>query len=291
MPNQEIISNAARRRLLEALPVRERRLDLAGISTAVLEGGEGGPVVLLHGPGAHAVHWMRVIPGLARTHRVIAPDLPCHGASGTFGGEPDLPRVLSWLDALIDRTCATPPALVGHLMGGAIAARFAAERPARLRCLVLIDALGLTEFAPVPEFGAAIARFFATPSASSHRELWLHCARDPEEVQHQLGERWQDFEDYNVQSAGLSGLRDCLPTLLRLFAERAIPAALLQSIAVPTRLIWGRHDRATPLSVAEDAGKRYGWPLHVIENANDDPPIEQPEAMLSLLRSLLSEES
>src|SRR5688572_33174009 len=65
----------ARRQLLAGLPVTERRLQLAGISTAVLEGGEGPPVVLLHGPMANATHWMRVIPGLAATHRVIVPDL------------------------------------------------------------------------------------------------------------------------------------------------------------------------------------------------------------------------
>jgi ubiquinone/menaquinone biosynthesis C-methylase UbiE len=56
---------------------------------------------------------------------------------------------------------------------------------------------------------------------------------------------------------------------------------------VPTTLIWGRHDRATPLAVAEAASARFGWPLHVIENANDDPPVEQPEALLRVLRAAL----
>jgi ubiquinone/menaquinone biosynthesis C-methylase UbiE len=56
---------------------------------------------------------------------------------------------------------------------------------------------------------------------------------------------------------------------------------------VPTTLIWGRHDRATPLSVAEAASARYGWPLKVIENCNDDPPVEQPEALLRALRTAL----
>jgi len=291
MSDREIISNAARRRLLQGLPVRERRLELAGIDTALLEGGEGDPVVLVHGPGANAVHWMRVVPGLARTHRVIAPDLPCHGASEAFRGEPDAGRMSSWLDELVERTCAGPPALVGHLMGGAIAARFAAERPARLRRLVLIDTFGLTDLALPPEFDAAVARFFAVPSRSSHEALWLHCAHDLEGLQRQLGKRWQDFEEYNVQSAGHPGLGDCLPALLRLFAQRAFPPALLRRIVVPTTLVWGRHDRATPVSVAEEASRRYGWPLHVIENANDDPPFEQPEVLVSLLRNLLSRES
>lgn len=40
-----------RTRLLAGVPVSERRIDVAGIDTAVLEGGDGPPVVLLHGPG------------------------------------------------------------------------------------------------------------------------------------------------------------------------------------------------------------------------------------------------
>src|SRR5436190_16921519 len=74
-----------RRRLLAGLPVLERRLELAGVSTAVLEGGEGAPVVLLHEQGEFAARWMSVIPGLVPTHRVVAPDLPGHGSSEVIG--------------------------------------------------------------------------------------------------------------------------------------------------------------------------------------------------------------
>jgi pimeloyl-ACP methyl ester carboxylesterase len=75
-----------RDRLLEGLPVVERRLDLAGISTPILEGGQGPPLVLLHGPGEHALKWLRVLPDLVRRHRVVAPDLPGHGASTVTHG-------------------------------------------------------------------------------------------------------------------------------------------------------------------------------------------------------------
>ena len=57
----------ARERLLAAVPLAERRLELAGFSSAVLEGGDGSPVVLLHGLGEFAAIWMRIIPDLART--------------------------------------------------------------------------------------------------------------------------------------------------------------------------------------------------------------------------------
>ena len=145
-----------RERLLAGIPAEERRLQLAGVSTAVLEGGDGPPVVLLHGPGANAAHWMRVIPDLVTTHRVVAPDLPGQGASEVAGGPLDAERVLAWLGELIERTCSSPPALVGNTLGGAIAARFAADHGDRLSRLVLVDALGLTPFDPAPEFGRAL---------------------------------------------------------------------------------------------------------------------------------------
>src|SRR5687767_2627186 len=81
-PATRALGKSAREALLEALPVSERRLELAGISTSILEAGNGPPLVLLHGPGGYAAHWMRLIPGLSATHRVIAPDLPGHGSSG-----------------------------------------------------------------------------------------------------------------------------------------------------------------------------------------------------------------
>ena len=59
-----------RQRLLAGAPVTQRRLRLAGVSTAVLEGGSGPPVVLLHGQGGWAGVWLPAIAELARTHRV-----------------------------------------------------------------------------------------------------------------------------------------------------------------------------------------------------------------------------
>ena len=73
------------------------------------------------------------------------------------------------------------------------------------------------------------------------------------------------------------------------FGLPEIPDAELERIAVPTSLIWGRQDLATPLAVAEAVSARHGWPLHVIEDCGDDPPIEQPEAFLRALRSELAD--
>jgi pimeloyl-ACP methyl ester carboxylesterase len=71
------------------------------------------------------------------------------------------------------------------------------------------------------------------------------------------------------------------------FGAPAISASGLARITVPTTLIWGSHDRATPLAVAMEASARFGWPLHVIENCNDDPPVERPDALLQMLHIAL----
>jgi pimeloyl-ACP methyl ester carboxylesterase len=277
----------ARRELLALIPVTERQLQLGGISTAVLEGGGGPPLVLLHGPAGYAAHWMRVIPGLVATRRVVAPDLPGHGASGLGDGPLDMERVMAWLAELIDRTCTSAPALVGQLLGGAIAARFASRHPDRASRLILIDTFGLSAFRPAREFSQALSAFLAQPTEQTHERLWRQCAFDLDGLRQRMGQRWQPFAAYNLDRIRTPHVQAALQALLQLFESPIAPDDLAR-MAVPVTLIWGRHDQATPLSVAETASARYRWPLHVIDDANDDPPIEQPEALLRVLRLALA---
>jgi pimeloyl-ACP methyl ester carboxylesterase len=278
---------AARERLLAGLPVTARRVEAAGIATAVLEGGDGPPLLLLHGPAGHAAQWMRAIPDLVTAHRVVAPDLPGHGASGMPAGPLDGDRVAAWLDELIERTCPSPPALVGYALGGAIAARFAGERPDRISRLVLVDSFGLAGLDPTPEFGRALNDFLGGPTEHTHDALWQYCARDLDRLRRRMGDRWEPFRAYNVDRARQPSSSAALGDLVAEFGLQEIPPADLARIAVPTTLIWGRHDLATRLSVAEAASVRHGWPLQVIEDAADDPPIEQPEAFVRALHTAL----
>ena len=66
------------------------------------------------------------------------------------------------------------------------------------------------------------------------------------------------------------------PVVPRAVCRRSLPSHQLEQIDAPTTLIWGRHDLATPLHVAETASALHGWPLYVIEGAGDDPPLDQP---------------
>src|SRR3954468_8107709 len=191
----------SREKLLEGLPVTERRLETAGVSTVVLEGGDGPPVVLLHGPGESGAKWLRVIPELVTRHRVVAPALPAHGASQTPDGPLDAERVLGWLDELIESTCTSPPVLVGHVLGGAIAARFAVERGDRLDRLVLVDSLGLGRFRPAPRFALTMLGFQARPSERSYNRFMRQCSFDLDALREQMGERWAPFVSYTLELA------------------------------------------------------------------------------------------
>jgi pimeloyl-ACP methyl ester carboxylesterase len=280
-------ADTARRALMATMPLVERRLELAGISTAVFEGGAGDPIVLLHGPMANAAHWMGVVTGLVATHRVIVPDLPGHGASEAGAAPLDPGRVLAWLAALIDRTCEPPATVVGHLIGGAIAAHFAGRRPAQLGRLVLVDTFGLQALALPPDFGLAMQEYLQQPDGLTHDRLWGHCAFDLGALRNRMASLWQPFVTYNLALARTPRVHVALHQLMEHFALPAIAPATLESIEVPTALVWGRHDRATPLATAEAASLRYGWPLHVIDHANDDPPVEQPDAVLGTLHAVL----
>ena len=209
-------------RLLAEIPAVERRLTAAGISTAVLEGGDGPPLVLLHGPAANAAHWMRVIPDLARD---ASRDRPRPAGPRRLGRRRDGERMVAWLGELIEATCPAPPALVGLAAGGAIAARFAADHGDRISRLVLVDALGLTDFAPAPQFGAALHAFLADPSERTHDDLWHHCALDFDRLRERMGERWEPFRAYNLDRAARPGAMAALGGLMDRFGMHAIPAA------------------------------------------------------------------
>jgi pimeloyl-ACP methyl ester carboxylesterase len=286
-PSRSSRGDDPRDRLLAGMPVTERRLQLAGVSTAVLEGGAGPSMLLLHGPGAYAAAWLRVIPGLVTTHHVVAPDLPGHGSSTVDADALDADRVMTWLAELIEVTCPSPPVVVGHVMGGAIAARFASDDGDRLSRLVLVDTLGLVPFEPSPEFGTALMAFRGQPTAESLDAFWRQCSFDLDGLREQLRTDWDAITEYTLDLATTPAVAQASSKLMDLFAMPAIPPEVLRRITVPTTLIWGRHDRATPLRVGEQASSRYGWPLSVIEKAADEPTVDQPEAFLHALRVAL----
>ncbi len=195
--------DAARERLLAGLPVTERHAGGWPASRpSRSRAATARRCVLLHGPAGSAAHWMRVIPDLVTTHRVVAPDLPGHGASG-IAGRAARRRPHDRLARRADR------ADLPHVRRCWSATRSAAPSPPASRPstrtgssrLVLVDSLGLAGFDPSPEFGGPRTSSSGgptertqTPCGSTARSIWTGCARG-------WAIAWEPFRAYNVDRA------------------------------------------------------------------------------------------
>jgi pimeloyl-ACP methyl ester carboxylesterase len=280
----------ARTRWFAGAPVTDGRVTAAGVSTAVLEGGAGPPIVLLHGQGGFGGMFLPMLEDLVDTNHVVVPDLPGLGASTVAEGAVNGERVMRWLDELIDQTCTTPPVIVGHSLGGSIAARYAASPERRLSRLVLADAGGLAgRVRPAPGVLVALIRFSIRPTPRKADRFSRRLLFDHERTFQRMGPgRRNLFQTYMIELARTPSVKRTNRALLRELGFPAIPPEELERIQVPTTLIWGRHDPVMPLAGAQEASRRYGWPLHVIDKAGHVPAMEQPAAFLTALRRAMT---
>jgi pimeloyl-ACP methyl ester carboxylesterase len=274
-------------RLIEGVPVTHRRLDVAGVSTSLLEGGDGPPLVLVHGQGGFAEIMAPLIRMTVDRHRVIAPDLPGMGRSAVTTGTVTGPRVIEWLAELIAKTCDQPPVVLGASMGGSIALRLAVARGRELRKVILVDSGSLGPFRPPPSLLFALIRLMRKPDRKAIPRLQKQIFRDADRVRAAAGERLEALEDYQIDRARQPTVNAANRTLLREVGTKPVPDAELRRIEIPVAMIWGRHDRVMPLRYAERASARYGWPLHVIDDSGHLPFVEQPVAFEAALRQAL----
>lgn len=274
-------------RLIEGLPVTTRRLDLAGVSTSLLQGGQGPPMVLLHGQGGFAEIMGGLTANLIGRHQVIAPDLPGLGRSEVRGATLDGPGTVKWLGELIAKTCDQPPIVLGVSMGGSIGARFAVERGNEISKLILADSGSLGRFRPPPSLLFALIRFIRNPDRAGAERMQRQIFFDVDHVRSQMGDRLTALQDYQIDRAKQPSVNAANRTLLRKVGTRRIPDAELRKIRVPVALIWGRHDRVMPIKHAEQASAKFGWPLYPIEDAGHLPMAEQPAPFGAALRTIL----
>jgi pimeloyl-ACP methyl ester carboxylesterase len=121
-------------------------------------GGDGTPVLLLHGVPETASCWRDLAPRLAGSRRVLAPDLPGLGGS-TYGGPYDVPSLVGELAALVESEVPGGRVdVVGHDWGGSLALGLAGARPDLVRRLVVANA----PYREVP-LRAVHIPFFALP--------------------------------------------------------------------------------------------------------------------------------
>jgi 2-hydroxymuconate-semialdehyde hydrolase len=272
--------------MLAGLPVTERRLRLAGVSTVVLEGGDGPPLVLLHGGiECGGAYWARVIERLADSHRVVVPDVPGLGESEPLA-DLTADAFAEWFRALLRETCEEPPALVGHSLGGALSARYAARHAGSLDRLVIYGGTGVAPYRIPVGLAIRAIRFDLRPS-ERNAERFDYFAFFDFDAARQRDREWLDaWSLYTRERARVPHVKRTMRRLIKR-CKKQVPEDELRRITVPTSLIWGSHDRFVPLSVAEWASARFGWPQRVIDATGHVPHIERTEVFCDELQACL----
>ncbi|MEX0864889.1 MAG: alpha/beta hydrolase [Acidimicrobiia bacterium] len=280
---------ALRHKLLQGLAVTERRVEVAGVSTAYIQGGVGRPLVLLHGQGGSGLAWLPVLPRFLESHQVIAPDLPGLGESVVRAGEIGPELAVSWLGGLIDETCDQPPTVVGFSLGGAFAARLAVARPGKCRLVVLADSGGLAPFRPDPTIIPALIRLNVRPSPANLARFFSKTLVDFERFRDSIGDKWQAFQAYGLERNSNPEVKSANRELLRRLGTPQIPTEELRGIEDPVALIWGDRDRIMRVGIARAAHEAFGWPLYVIENSGHTTKWDRPDAFVDAVESAIKE--
>ncbi|MBL4687475.1 MAG: alpha/beta fold hydrolase [Nannocystaceae bacterium] len=255
--------------------LREARVQVDGFDIPYLIGGEshaGRDVVLIHGFSDTKDSFVDVARILAKTHRVILPDLPGFSqASQPWDFHYSLPAITEIVAAALQRLGLSRAHVVGNSLGGAIAAQYAATYPMRVATLTLIGAAGLDM--PV----------------ASPLQRQLDAGENPFVVD--TYEAWAAFIQMALEKPPL------MPGVVRrqmarVFIARAalnekILADLLASdyklserlsdIRAPTLVLWGNCDRFIDLS----AGRVYhaaieGARLVILDRIGHCPQVEAP---------------
>jgi pimeloyl-ACP methyl ester carboxylesterase len=129
-------------------------------------------------------------------------------------------------------------------------------------------------------------RFAIRPTAGNAERFDRFALYDLDAVRRRDPDWFQAFDLYTRSRAVVPHVKGTMRQLIAT-GTRRIPDADLAGITVPTTLLWGRHDRMVPLSVAQYAAAHHGWPLHVIEDVGHAPHIENPDAFCDQLEAIV----
>ena len=255
---------------------REETIPVGGVDVQTWVGGQGEPLLVLHGAGGNR-GFTRAMTKLAERYTVWAPTHPGFGRSGDaewMDGIDDLARFHLWF---IDAAGLGRPHLLGHSIGGWTAAEMAAMSPRSIDRLVLVAPVGLK-----PETGEILDIFYHSPQQL--RELTVHdpktipewdelFGRPPTPAELEIGERNREMTARLTWKPYMHNPR----------LDRFLPR-----VTNPTLIVWGREDRIVPVGCGEQYRRLMpNATLTVLDKCGHLPPIEQPDAFAKLVLDFL----
>ncbi|GAB2466099.1 alpha/beta fold hydrolase [Jatrophihabitans fulvus] len=259
-------------------------------------GGEGPPLLLIHGIGDSSATWRTVLPALARHHLVIAPDLLGHGASDKPRADYSVAAYANGMRDLLGVLGVDEVTLVGHSLGGGVAMQFAYQFPEKTQRMVLVASGGagrgvspLLRAATLPGAQGLLAalrlpgsRVAATALIALLGRLDAGLALDAADLRRVV----EALPDATARAAFIRTLRavvdwrgQVVTMLDRCYLVRALP----------TLLMWGSRDSVLPIGHAHQAHAAMpGSRLEIFEGAGHFPFRTDPNRFVAVLEHFLS---
>jgi pimeloyl-ACP methyl ester carboxylesterase len=260
---------------IDLLPgLEERHYEWREARIRVFAGGEGPPLLLVHGYGGAAWNFTDMQPHLAG-RRLIVPDLPGHGGSSPLPAAASLRGFADALVPLIDE----PVDVVGHSLGGVVALRLAERHPRLVRRIVVAAAAGISSSTRWAELTITLAGIVQPARIAGRRVERI--ARSPRLRRLVFG----GFEVSNADLLSERGVHgflrgsalhtDALGAGLALAADD--PRHDLERVRCPVLLLWGGRDKQVPVEDGFEYARRLRAPIRVIADCGHLLIGERPE--------------
>ena len=252
------------------------------VDLAYSDEGQGAPIVFLHAFPLNRTTWEPQVAGLADRYRVITIDLRGHGESDAPMWRYTLDQFAEDVKGLLDHLAISNATFVGLSMGGYILFALYRKYPTLIRALVLADTRATAD---VPEAKAArfsMAQVAYRRGASALADLMIPKLLGPASLTHRkdLQEQLRTVITGN-QVSGMIGS-------LMAMEERPDSTPLLATLTMPTLIIVGEHDAASPPDEVEEMSRHVpGAAFVVIPGAGHLSNVENPEAFNAAIRTFL----
>jgi pyruvate dehydrogenase E2 component (dihydrolipoamide acetyltransferase) len=238
--------------------------------------GAGDPIVFIHGFGGDLNNWLFNIDAAASLGPVYALDLPGHGGSTKTLREPGLAALATAVEQFMDLLELKRASLVGHSLGGAIAATLALRRKDLVRSLTLINSAGLGE-----EINAAyIDGFVAAESRRDLKPVLQLLFANPDLVSRAMIEDLLKYKRLDGVQQALQGLASSVFPSGR---QANVLAGDLAKAGMPTQIVWGAKDAIIPVAHARAVP---GARVEIIEEAGHMAQMEAAARVNELIGAL-----
>lgn len=255
---------------------QEEFVPVGGTKVRLLRGGQGSPLLFLHGAGGPP-GWRIFLDRLAENHTVYATDHPGFGASDSADWMENIRDLAEFYHWFLDVVGLDRLDVVGSSMGGWLAAEMAVMDPRRFGKIVLVGAAGLQ-----PEQGEIFDIFF-WPADETPQHSYYNIRQAPEYEDLFGTPPSPEQREIARRNREMAARLVWKPYLF----SRQLPI-LLPRVTNPVLIVWGRQDGIIPAICGEQYQRILpNARLEIIDECGHSPQIEKPEDFLRIVTAFL----